>query len=138
MKVLVTGGAGFIGSHVGDRLSDDGHEVVVLDDLSRGKRDQVPAAANFYQMELDTRWLDRLIAREKPDAVCHLAAQMDVRKSVEDPLFDARVNIMGTLGLILACRHHNVKRFVFASTGGAVYGDVDVIPTPEDTPTAPL
>jgi UDP-glucose 4-epimerase len=138
LKVLVTGGAGFIGSHVADRLVEDGHEVVVLDDLSSGKRDQVPASANFYQMDLDTRWLPRVIAREKPDAVCHLAAQISVRRSVEDPLFDARVNIMGSLGLVQACRQQGVKRFIFTSTGGAIYGDADEIPTPESYVAAPL
>ena len=138
MKVLVTGGAGFIGSNLADRLVADGHQVVVLDDLSSGRRDQVPAAANLYQMELDTRWLDRMVAREQPDAVCHLAAQISVRRSVEDPLFDARVNVLGSIGLLEACRHHGVKRFVFASTGGAIYGDADVVPTPESHVAAPV
>jgi len=138
MKVLVTGGAGFIGSNLGDRLIEEGHKLVVLDDLSSGRRDQVPPAANFYQMELDSRWLDRVVEREKPDAVCHLAAQISVRKSVEDPIFDARVNILGSIGLIQACRSHGVKRFVFTSTGGAIYGDADEIPTPETYNAAPI
>jgi UDP-glucose 4-epimerase len=112
--------------------------VVVLDDLSSGKRDQVPGAANFYQMDLDTRWLTRVIEREKPEAVCHLAAQISVNRSVQDPMFDARVNIIGSLGLIQACREHRVGRFLFASTGGAIYGEADVIPTPETFPAAPL
>jgi UDP-glucose 4-epimerase len=138
MKVLVTGGAGFIGSNVADRLAEEGHQLVVLDDLSSGRRDQVPAAANFYQMELDSRWLDRVIEREKPDAVCHLAAQISVRRSVEDPVFDARVNILASIGLIEACRSHGVQRFVFTSTGGAIYGDADQIPTPETYAAAPV
>src|SRR3981081_2962199 len=138
MKVLVTGGAGFIGSNLGDRLIEEDHQLVVIDDLSSGKRDQVPSTANFYQMELDSRWLDRVIEREKPAAVCHLAAQISVRRSVEDPLFDARVNIIGSLGLVQACRRHGVGRFLFASTGGAIYGDADVVPTGEDYPAAPL
>ncbi|HXA41828.1 MAG TPA: NAD-dependent epimerase/dehydratase family protein [Candidatus Solibacter sp.] len=138
MKVLVTGGAGFIGSNVADRLVEEGHHVVVLDDLSSGKREQVPAAANFYQMELDGRWLDRVVEREKPDAVCHLAAQISVRRSVEDPVFDARVNILASIGLIEACRLHGVKRFIFTSTGGAIYGDADQVPTPETYPAAPV
>ncbi len=138
MKILVTGGAGFIGSNLADRLAEEGHQLVVIDDLSSGKRDQVPAAANFYQMELDSRWLDRVIEREKPEAVCHLAAQISVRKSVEDPVFDARVNILASIGLIEACRTHGVKRFVFTSTGGAIYGDADQIPTPETYPAAPV
>jgi UDP-glucose 4-epimerase len=138
MKVLVTGGAGFIGSNLADRLVEEGHHLVVLDDLSSGKRDQVPAAANFYQMELDSRWLDRVIEREKPEAVCHLAAQISVRRSVEDPVFDARVNVLASIGLIEACRTHGVSRFVFASTGGAIYGDADQIPTPETYVPAPV
>jgi UDP-glucose 4-epimerase len=138
MKVLVTGGAGFIGSTLGDRLIDEGDQLVVIDDLSGGKRDQVPPSANFYQMELDSRWLDRVIEREKPDAVCHLAAQISVRRSVEDPVFDARVNILGSIGLIQAARLHGVKRFIFSSTGGAIYGDADEIPTPETYVAAPI
>jgi len=138
MKVLVTGGAGFIGSNLADRLCDEGHQLVVIDDLSSGKRHQVPAAANFYQMELDSRWLDRVIEREKPEAVCHLAAQISVRRSVEDPVFDARVNVLGSIGLIEACRTHGVNRFVFTSTGGAIYGNADQVPTPETYVAAPV
>src|SRR5258708_34743621 len=113
MKVLVTGGAGFIGSNVADRLIEEGHHVVVLDDLSSGKREQVPAAANFYQMELDGRWLDRVVEREKPEAVGHLAAQISARRSAEDPASDARANILASIGLIVACRAHGAKRFIF-------------------------
>jgi UDP-glucose 4-epimerase len=135
---MVTGGAGFVGSNLADRLVEEGHEVVVLDDLSSGKRDQVPASANFYRMELDNRWLDRVVEREKPEAVIHLAAQISVRRSVEDPVFDARVNILGSIGLMEACRAHGVGRFIFTSTGGAIYGDVDQLPTPETYPAAPI
>jgi UDP-glucose 4-epimerase len=138
VKILVTGGAGFIGSNLADRLAEDDHELVVLDDLSSGKREQVPAAANFYQMELDSRWLERVVAREKPEAICHLAAQISVRRSVEDPLFDAHVNVMGSIGLVEAARKHGVKRVVFASTGGAIYGDTDQIPTGEDLRPMPV
>lgn len=138
MKILLTGGAGFIGSNLADRLVDEGHDLVVLDDLSSGKRERVPAGANLYQMELDTRWLDRVVEREKPEATFHLAAQVSVRRSVADPLFDAHVNIMGSIGLIEACRKHDVRRFIFASTGGAIYGDADRIPTPESSPAAPV
>ncbi|HEY8740023.1 MAG TPA: NAD-dependent epimerase/dehydratase family protein, partial [Candidatus Dormibacteraeota bacterium] len=125
MKVLVTGGAGFIGSNLADRLVDDGHQVVVVDDLSSGRRHQVPAAANFYQMDVESRWLDRVIEREQPEAVCHLAAQISVSRSVREPLFDARVNIISSIGLLAACHAHGVQRLVFASTGGAIYGDAD-------------
>ncbi|GAC1334393.1 MAG: SDR family oxidoreductase [Candidatus Dormibacteria bacterium] len=138
MKVLVTGGAGFIGSNLADRLVADGHQVVVVDDLSSGKRQQVPAEANFYQMDIESRWLDRVIERERPEAVCHLAAQMSVSRSVREPLFDARVNVVASLGLLAACQAHGVKRLVFSSTGGAIYGEADIIPTPEDYPAAPV
>ncbi|MFN2463844.1 MAG: NAD-dependent epimerase/dehydratase family protein [Candidatus Dormibacteria bacterium] len=138
MKVLVTGGAGFIGSNLADRLVADGHQVVVVDDLSSGKRHQVPSEANFYQMDVESRWLDRVIERERPQAVCHLAAQMSVSRSVREPLFDARVNVLASLGLLEACRVHGVKRLVFSSTGGAIYGDADVIPTPETYTPAPV
>jgi UDP-glucose 4-epimerase len=138
VKVLVTGGAGFIGSTLADRLVEDGHQVVVVDDLSSGKRDHVPAGANFYHMDVESRWFDRVVEREQPDAVAHLAAQISVSRSVREPLFDARVNVMASIGLLAACLLHGVKRLVFASTGGAIYGDAGVIPTPEDYPAAPV
>ena len=138
MKVLVTGGAGFIGSHVADRLLKDGHEVVVLDDLSTGHVEHLNPAARFYQMDIQSPWLDELFKIERPEAVLHEAAQASVRRSVEDPGFDATVNVMGTVTLLQASIRHGVRRFLFASTGGALYGDADVIPTPEDYPTLPV
>jgi UDP-glucose 4-epimerase len=138
LKVLVTGGAGFIGSHVADRLLADGHEVVVLDDLSTGHVEHLPGKARFYQMDLCSPWLDELFRIEKPEAVAHQAAQASVRRSVEDPVFDAGVNVLGTAALLQVSATHGVRRFLFASTGGALYGDADVIPTPEDYPTLPV
>lgn len=138
MKVLVTGGAGFIGSHVADRLLKDGHEVVVLDDLSTGHVEHLNPAARFYQMDIQSPWLDELFKIERPEAVLHEAAQASVRRSVEDPAFDASVNVLGTVTLLQASVRHGVRRFLFASTGGALYGDADVIPTPEDYPTLPV
>ena len=138
MKVLVTGGAGFIGSHVADRLLKDGHEVVILDDLSTGHVEHLNPAARFYQMDIQSPWLDELFKIERPEAVLHEAAQASVRHSVEDPGFDATVNILGTVTLLQASVRHGVRRFLFASTGGALYGDADVIPTPEDYPTLPV
>ncbi len=138
MKVLVTGGAGFIGSHLADRLLTDGHEVVILDDLSTGNVDHLHPAARFYQMDVQSPWLDELFKIERPEAVLHQAAQASVRRSVEDPGFDARVNVLGTVTLLQASVRHGVRRFLFASTGGALYGDADVIPTPEDYPTLPV
>jgi UDP-glucose 4-epimerase len=138
LKVLVTGGAGFIGSHVTDRLVADGHEVVILDDLSTGHVEHVQPSARFYQMDLHSPWIDELFRIERPEAVVHQAAQASVRRSVEDPVFDASVNVLGTAALLQASVHHGVRRFLFASTGGALYGDADVTPTPEDYPTLPV
>jgi len=138
LKVLVTGGAGFIGSHVADRLLADGHDVVILDDLSNGHVEHLQPNARFYQMDLHSPWIDELFRIERPEAVVHQAAQASVRRSVEDPVFDAGVNVLGTAALLQASVHHGVRRFLFASTGGALYGDADVIPTPEDYPTLPV
>ncbi len=138
MKVLVTGGAGFIGSHVADRLVADGHDVVILDDLSTGHVEHLQANTRFYQMDLHSPWIDELFRIERPEAVVHQAAQASVRRSVDDPVFDARVNVLGTAALLQASVHHGVRRFLFASTGGALYGDAYVTPTPEDYPTLPL
>jgi UDP-glucose 4-epimerase len=138
MKVLVTGGAGFIGSHICDRLAEAGHQLVILDDLSTGHVENLKPSARFYQMDLSSPWLDELFRIEKPEAVVHQAAQASVRRSVEDPLFDARVNVLGITGLLQASVRHGVRRFLFASTGGALYGDADVTPTPEEYPTLPV
>jgi len=138
MKVLVTGGAGFIGSHLADRLLSVGHEVVILDDLSTGHIEHLNPAARFYQMDIQSPWLDELFKIERPEAVLHEAAQASVRRSVEDPGVDASVNVLGTVTLLQASVRHGVRRFLFASTGGALYGDADVIPTPEDYPTLPV
>lgn len=138
MKVLVTGGAGFIGSHIVDRLAADGHDVVILDNLSTGDVERLQPSARFYQMDLHAPWLDELFRIERPEAVVHQAAQASVRHSVEDPVFDAGVNVLGTAALLQASVHHGVRRFLFASTGGALYGDTDAIPTPEDFPTLPV
>ncbi len=138
MKVLVTGGAGFVGSHIVDRLAADGHDVVILDDLSTGDVEHLQPSARFYQMDLHSPWLDELFRIERPEAVVHQAAQASVRRSVEDPVFDAGVNVLGTAALLQASVHHGVRRFLFASTGGALYGDADVTPTPEDYPTLPV
>jgi len=138
LKVLVTGGAGFIGSHVADRLLADGHEVVILDDLSTGHVEHLPGRARFYQMDVHSPWLDELFKIERPEAVVHHAAQASVRRSVEDPVFDASVNVLGTAALLQASVHHGVRRFLFASTGGAIYGDTDLVPTPEDVPAIPV
>jgi UDP-glucose 4-epimerase len=138
MKALVTGGAGFIGSHVADQLLAAGLEVVVLDDLSSGHVEQVPAAAGFYQLDLQSPWLGPLLQQERPDVIFHHAAQISVRRSVENPAHDAAVNILGTLSLLEEAVRSGVKQVIFASTGGAIYGEADVIPTPEDYPARPV
>jgi UDP-glucose 4-epimerase len=138
LKVLVSGGAGFIGSHVADRLLADGHEVVVLDDLSTGRVDYLQPRARFYQMDLRSPWLDEMFRIERPEAVVHQAAQASVRRSVDDPVFDAGVNVLGTAALLQAGVRHSIRRFVFASTGGAIYGDTEAVPTPEDAPAVPV
>jgi len=139
MKVLVTGGAGFIGSHVSDACIAAGHDVVVLDDLSSGKRENLNPAARFHQIDVqDADAVGALMAAERPAALVHHAAQMDVRRSVADPAFDARVNLVGLLNLMEHGRRNGLERVVLASTGGAIYGEQDVYPAPETHPTAPL
>jgi len=138
LKVLITGGAGFIGSHIADRLLAAGHEVVILDDLITGHVEHLPPRARFYQMDLQSPWLEELFKIEQPQAVVHQAAQASVRRSVDDPVFDAGVNVLGTVALLQASVHHGVRRILFASTGGALYGDADLTPTPEDYPTLPV
>jgi UDP-glucose 4-epimerase len=138
MKVLLTGGAGFIGSHVADAFLRAGHEVVVLDNLSSGNRENLPAQARLYLLDLGARELGEVFAAERPDVVDHHAAQISVTASARDPQADARTNVLGMLNLLEACRRFPVKKFIFASTGGAIYGDTDQLPTPEDHPPLPL
>ncbi len=135
--VLITGGAGFIGSHLADDVLAQGGRAIVLDNLSTGKRENVPAGAVFYQRDLLDPGLDQLLADEKVDAVNHHAAQANVRVSIEDPAEDARINILGGLELVTACRKAGVKRFVFASSGGTVYGEQQVYPCDEGHPKGP-
>lgn len=137
MKVLLTGGAGFIGSHVADLLLDRGHEVAIVDNLSTGKRENVPRDARFY--ELDVRGGCAEVFEEfAPEALCHQAAQMDVRRSVREPDFDAEVNVLGTLRLLENCIRYGVGKVILASTGGAIYGEQSVFPAPEDHPHYPV
>src|SRR3954470_2726734 len=138
MKVLVTGGAGFIGSHVCDALLSRGHEVIALDNLSSGKRENLDPRMRLVELDIRSPESAALIERERPQALFHLAAQMDVRKSVEDPRYDAEANILGFLNLLEASRKHGVKKVVFSSTGGAIYGEQDVFPAPESHATRPL
>ncbi len=140
MRLLVTGGAGFIGSNTVDALIAKGHgEVAVLDDLSAGKRAQVNPNARFHEADLrDAAKVRQILAQERPEVIIHLAAQMDVRRSVADPPFDAQVNLVGLLNLIEAARQHGLKRVIFSSTGGAIYGEQEQFPCKEDHPCRPI
>jgi UDP-glucose 4-epimerase len=137
VRVLLTGGAGFIGSHVARHLLGRGHEVVVVDNLSTGSRENVPEGARFHEADIRSGCAE--IFREfAPEALCHQAAQMDVRRSVREPDFDAEVNVLGTVRLLQTCAEHGVKKVVFASTGGAIYGEQKMFPASEDHPMYPL
>jgi UDP-glucose 4-epimerase len=138
MRILVTGGAGFIGSHIVDAYVRAGHEVVVVDDLSTGKREHLPPRVRFLQADIQDPAVRQLIAAEKIDIVSHHAAQMDVRRSVADPLYDARVNIIGILNVLEGAREAKVKKFIFASSGGAIYGEQETFPADEEHPTHPI
>ena len=137
MRVLLTGGAGFIGSHVADQLLARGHDVTVVDDLSTGKRENVPEGALFYELDI-RRGCVKAFEEFEPEALCHQAAQMDVRRSVREPAFDADVNVLGTLRLLENCVKYGTKKVVFASTGGAVYGEQRTFPAPEEHPLYPV
>jgi UDP-glucose 4-epimerase len=138
MKVLVTGGAGFIASHVTDHLLEAGHEVHVVDDLSTGFSDNLNQSAVFHELDIRSPEASRLVEEGGFDVLCHHAAQMDVRRSVREPVFDADVNIVGSIRLLEACRKGGVKRVVYASTGGAVYGEPASLPVSEDHPINPI
>ena len=139
MRILVTGGAGFIGSQLVDAFLADGHEVAVIDNLATGERENLNERARFYEADVrDERAVRELFERERPQVLCHQAAQLDVRRSVADPPFDADVNIVGTLRLLEAGRANGLEKVLFASTGGAIYGGPEIIPTPETYPARPV
>ncbi len=139
MKILVTGGAGFIGSHVVDAYVELGHDVAVLDDLSRGFKDNLNPHARFYAGDIqDPQTIARVFAQEKPEVVNHHAAQMDVRRGVREPLFDARVNILGSLNILEAAVKYGTKRLIYISTAGAAYGEPKQLPVVEDYPINPI
>lgn len=137
-KILVTGGAGFIGSHLVDRLIQEGNEVVVVDNLSTGKRKNVNKKAQFYKMDIQSKRIERVFRNERPLIVVHLAAQMSVRHSTDDPVFDAQVNILGTINVLEHAVRQGVRKVTFASSGGVVYGEQEIFPASESHRTEPL
>ncbi len=143
MRALVTGGAGFIGSNLVDALLERGDDVSIVDDLSSGRESNLAAAlergARLHRADIrDASAVAEIVGRERPELVFHLAAQIDVRVSVARPAYDARTNIEGTINMLEAAREVGARRFVFASTGGAIYGETDVVPTPEGTEPRPM
>ncbi len=143
MKILVTGGAGFIGSHIVDLYIKKGYEVVVVDDLSTGNAEYINKKAKFYKLDinelnLNDNKLEDVFKDEKPDIVNHHAAQISVMDSIKDPVFDAKVNILGTLNLLENCIRYGVKKFIFASSGGTIYKETDKLPVDENHPLKPL
>jgi UDP-glucose 4-epimerase len=139
VRILVTGGAGFIGSHVVDAYIAAGHEVAVLDNFSTGREANLNPSAEAHRIDLrDQPGVEKLVATFRPEIVNHHAAQSEVPKSVADPTYDAQVNIVGGLNLLKACIDHDVAKIVFSSTGGALYGEPDVVPADEDHPVRPL
>lgn len=138
MNILVTGGAGFIGSHVVDAYVEKGYRVIVVDDLSSGKRENVNPRAEFYHLSIGDPRLANIIRENSIDVLNHHAAQKDVRKSVEDPGMDARINVVDTINLLEFCRKNGVKKAIFASTGGAIYGEPEYLPADENHPVKPV
>lgn len=137
-KILVTGGAGFIGSTLVDKLISEGHDVVVIDDLSSGKREYLNPAAKFYRTDIASSEVAEIFKTERFDFVYHLAAQIEVIKSMADPKRDNAINVLGGFNILENARLSGVKKIIFASTGGAIYGDASKIPTPESYPAYPL
>ena len=138
MKILVTGGAGFIASHVVDAYIAAGHDVVIVDDLSTGKKENLNPKAKFYHMNILDEKLQDIMKGEGIEAVNHHAAQIKVKASLEDPYFDVKVNVLGSVLLLDLCRRADVKKFIFAASGGAMYGEADKGPFPETHPARPL
>ena len=139
MKILVTGGAGFIGSHVVDACLEAGHSIVVLDDLSTGKRKNVNPDANLRIADLrDEAAVEKLFRDERPETICHLAAKANVRESLTKPMLYADVNVIGTLVLLEMARRHGARKIIYASSGGAVYGEPEYLPVDENHPVRPL
>jgi UDP-glucose 4-epimerase len=138
MNILITGGAGFIGSNIADSYKALGHEIVIIDNLTTGKLENVPKGAIFYQMDIRDEGISDILDEHKIDVINHHAAQIDVRRSVKDPMYDLSVNVLGTLNLLQAGVEAGISRFIFASTGGAIYGEQDYFPADELHATVPI
>ncbi len=138
MNILVTGGAGFIGSHVADALVHKGHRVIIVDNLSSGNKAYINPEAEFYQLDIREKRIEEIFKEKQIDVVNHQAAQMDVRRSVDDPKFDASINVIGSLNLLQLCVKYSVPKFLFGSTGGAIYGEQEYFPADELHPARPL
>lgn len=136
--LCLTGGAGFIGSHLADAFTAAGHRVVVIDDLSTGREENLPAGVDLHRLDIRSPEAARVVEGSGAQVLVHQAAQIDVRRSTEDPAFDAQVNVVGSLNLLEACRRGGVRQVIFASTGGAIYGEQERFPADEDHPTRPL
>jgi len=138
MRILLTGGAGFIASQIADAYLEAGHEVAVFDNLASGRRQNLPARATYFEGDIsDTGAVEGAFSDFAPEIVSHHAAQLDVRRSLEDPVYDAQINILGSLNVLRNAVRIGAKRFIFASSGGAIYGDAAQIPTPESAPETP-
>ncbi|HNX01652.1 MAG TPA: NAD-dependent epimerase/dehydratase family protein, partial [Candidatus Cloacimonadota bacterium] len=131
MKILVTGGAGFIGSHIVDQYVSQGHDVVIVDNLSTGDKNQINPKAKFYVCDISSKDLQSVFEMERPEIVNHHAAQISVPYSVLHPVEDAQTNVIGMLNLLENCRRYQTRKIIFASSGGAVYGEAETVPTPE-------
>lgn len=138
MNILVTGGAGFIGSHISDAYVKAGHDVIIVDNLSTGVKDFINPRAKFYEMDICDEKISKIFKENKIDVINHHAAQIDLRKSVDDPKFDIQVNVAGSVNLLQNAVASGVKKFIFASTGGAIYGEHDYFPADENHPTRPF
>jgi UDP-glucose 4-epimerase len=138
LRILVTGGAGFIASHVSDRLLALGHQVVIVDNLATGKRENLPPSATFYETDIRDQDLHSLFAKARPEVVIHHAAHIDVTRSVREPTYDASINILGSLNLLECCREYGVRKIIYAGTGGALFGEPSYLPVDEDHPIDPI
>jgi len=138
MKIIVTGGAGFIGSYLTDKLIENGHKVVIIDNLSSGKKENINQKAKFYKIDVCNPKVKGVFKKEKPEVVFHLAGQINVKESLKNPIKDAEINILGGINILENCRINKVKKIIFSSTGGAMYGEANIIPTPETYAEFPL